>query len=57
MAFKFKYVAGVIAAALLIIYSGAIAWKLKDIALTIVILAGVAMMAVDLWQSFKSEED
>lgn len=53
----FKYVAGIIAAALLIAYSGAIAWKLKDIPLAIVILIGVAMMAVDLWQSFKSEDD
>ena len=53
----FKYVAGVIAAALVIVYSGAIAWKLKDILLAIVILIGISMMLVDLWQSFKSEDD
>ena len=52
----FKYIAGIIAAALMIVYSGAIAWKLKDVALAIVILVGIAMMAVDLWQSFKSDE-
>ena len=52
----FKYVAGVIAAALLILYSGAIAWKLKDIPLAIVILIGITMMVVDLWQSFKSDD-
>lgn len=52
----FKYVAGVVAAVLLIVYCGAIAWKLKDVALAILILIGIAMMAVDLWQSFKSDE-
>jgi hypothetical protein len=51
----FKYFAGIIAAGLLITYSGAIAWKLKDIPLVIVILIGVAMMAVDLWQSLQSD--
>jgi hypothetical protein len=53
----FKYIAGIVAAVLLIGYSGAIAWKLQDIPLVIVILLGIAMMAVDLWQSFKSDED
>jgi hypothetical protein len=52
----FKYIAGVVAAALVIVYCGAIAWKLKDIPLALVILIGVTMMAVDLWQSFKSDE-
>jgi hypothetical protein len=53
----FKYIAGVVAAVLLIVYSGAIAWKLKDLPLAIVILAGVSMMLVDLWQSFKSKDE
>lgn len=31
--------------------------KLKDVALGIVVLIGVAMMLVDLWQSMRSKED
>ena len=53
----FKYIAGIVAATLVIVYTGALAWKLKDIELAIVIFCGIAMMAVDLWQSFKSDED
>lgn len=53
----FKYIAGIIAAVLVIVYCGAIAWKLKDIPLAIVILIGIAMMLADLWQSFKSGDD
>ena len=53
----FKYIAGIVAATLVIVYTGAIAWKLKDVALAILILVGIAMMAADLWQSFKSDED
>lgn len=31
--------------------------KLKDVALGAVIVLGVALMLVDLWQSLKSDED
>lgn len=32
-------------------------YKLKDVALGVVILIGIAMMLVDLWQSLQSKED
>ena len=32
-------------------------YKLKDVALGLVILAGIVMMLVDLWQSLQSKED
>jgi len=31
--------------------------KLKDIALGVVILIGIAMMLADLWQSLRAKED
>jgi len=31
--------------------------KLKDIPLGVIILIGIAMMLVDLWQSLQSKED
>ena len=31
--------------------------KLKDVALGVVILIGIAMMLVDLWQSLQSKDD
>lgn len=52
-----KIFAGVLAAALFLIYNGAIAWKLKEVSLVIVILIGFTMMAVDLYQSLKGKDD
>jgi len=42
---------------LALVYLAAPVIKLKDVALGIVVLIGVAMMAVDLWQSLKSKDD
>lgn len=53
----FKIFASVVAATLIIAYLAAPVLKLKDIPLAIVALIGVAMMAVDLWQSMKSKDD
>jgi hypothetical protein len=53
----FKILAGIVAAALLIIFIGPVVVKLKDAALTVVVLIGVAMMLVDLWQSLQSKDD
>jgi len=53
----FKTFAGIVAAALLIIFVGPVVVKLKDVALTIVVLIGLTMMLIDLWQSLGSKDD
>lgn len=52
-----KIVAAVIAVALFVSYVGAILVKMKDVALGAVILVGVAMMLIDVWQSVAGKED
>jgi hypothetical protein len=52
-----KIFAGIVAAALLIIFVGPVVVKLKDAAFTVVVLIGLTMMLVDLWQSLKSKDD
>jgi ABC-type branched-subunit amino acid transport system permease subunit len=54
---QFKILGGILAAALLIIFIGPVVLKLKDVALSIVVLIGLGMMLVDLWQSLRSRED
>lgn len=53
----FKILSGLIAVALLVTFVTPVVWKLKDVALTIVVLIGLAMMLVDLWQSMQSKDD
>lgn len=53
----FKIVAGVIAATLLIAFLAPPAVKLKEVSLIAVMLIGVGMMLVDLWQSLQSKDD
>ncbi len=52
-----KIVAGILAVTLFIIFNGAIALKMKEVSLTIVILIGFVMMAADLYQSIKRKDD
>lgn len=52
-----KIFAGALAVILFGIFNAAIALKLKDVALTIVILIGFVMMAVDLYQSLKNKDE
>ncbi|HET9403919.1 MAG TPA: hypothetical protein VFO57_05015 [Burkholderiales bacterium] len=52
-----KVAAALVAVILLSGYLLALAFKLKEIDLAIVIAIGLALMLVDLWQSFKSKED
>lgn len=52
-----KIFAAIVAVALLLAFLSPVVFKLKDVALGVTILVGVAMMLVDLVQSFKSEED
>ena len=51
-----KIVAAIVAVILLGTYLLALAFKLKEIDLAIVIVAGLALMLVDLWQSLKSRD-
>lgn len=53
----FKIVAGIVAAALLILFIGPVVVKLKDVALSVVVLIGITMMAVDAWQALKAKDD
>lgn len=52
-----KVAAGIFAVFLMLLYLSPVVWKLKQPALTIVVLIGVVMMLVDLWQSLKSKEE
>ena len=52
-----KILCGIVAVILLIAFLGVAVIKLKDIPLTIVTLIGVGMMAWDLWDSMKKQED
>jgi hypothetical protein len=53
----FKAIAGIFAAALLLIYVGPVVLRLKDTALWVIALIGVGMMLVDLWQSLRAKDD
>ena len=48
-----KLVAAIISIVLLIAYLLPVVIKLKEVSLGIVILIGITMMLVDLWQSFR----
>lgn len=52
-----KIVAALVAAFLLGAYLLALAFKLKEIDLAIVIVIGLVLMLIDLWQSFKSKDE
>jgi hypothetical protein len=52
-----KIFAGILAVALMLIYLAPVVLKLMQPALTIVVLTGIVMMLVDLWQSLKSRDD
>lgn len=52
-----KVIAGIVAAALLLVFIGPVVVKLKDVALSCVVLIGVVMMLVDIWQSLQSKDD
>jgi uncharacterized membrane protein YgdD (TMEM256/DUF423 family) len=52
-----KVIAGIFAAALLLVYIAPVVLRLKDTALTVIVVLGLAMMLVDLWQSLRSKED
>ena len=53
----FKIFAGIVAVVLLIGFLVPYVLKMKDIALGVVILAGLAMMGWDLWETFQEKDE
>ena len=52
----FKVFAGIVAVVLLLVFLLPYVLKMKDIALGVVIVAGLAMMGWDLWETFKEKD-
>jgi len=52
-----KIFAAIVAVVLLVSFVSPVIFKLKNIPLAVVILIGVALMLVDLWQSLQSKDD
>jgi len=52
-----KIVAALAAVALLLAYVGPVLVKMKDAALTTVIVIGIVVMLIDLWHSLRKPED
>lgn len=52
-----KIFAAIVAVALMVTYLAPVVLRLREPALTIIVLIGLAMMLVDLWQSLQSKDD
>jgi hypothetical protein len=52
-----KILAGIVAVSLVLIYLSPVVLRLREPALSAVVLIGVVMMLVDLWQSLRSKDD
>jgi len=52
-----KIFAAILSAGLLLVFIGPVVVKLKDVALTVVVSIGLAMMFYDLWQSLREKEE
>lgn len=52
-----KIFSGIVAIILMLVYLGPVILKLRDPALSLVIIIGIALMLIDLWQSLKSKTD
>lgn len=52
-----KIFAGILAVSLMLIYLAPVVLKLMQPALAAVVLIGVVMMLVDLWQSLQSKDE
>lgn len=51
-----KIFAAIVAVVLVLGYLTPVVLKLKEVALAVVIVIGVAMMLLDLWQSFRERD-
>jgi hypothetical protein len=54
MPLKIAY--SILAIVLMLLYLSPVVYRLKQVDLSIVVLVGVAMMLVDVWQSLKSND-
>jgi hypothetical protein len=52
-----KIFASVLAVVLMLLYLSPVLYRLKQWDLSIVVVIGVGMMLVDVWQSLQSKED
>jgi sugar phosphate permease len=52
-----KIFAAIVTIVLVLGFLSPVVFKLKQVALGVIILIGIAMMLVDLWQSLQSKED
>ena len=52
---KLKAVYSILAVVLMLLYLSPVLYRLKQVDLSIVVLVGVSMMLVDVWQSFKAK--
>jgi len=52
-----KIVSALVAVVLFLGFLGPYVVKMQDLALGIVVIAGLAMMAIDLWQSIQSKDE
>jgi len=52
-----RYAFSLFAASLVLIYLSPVVLKLKDPALSVVVIGGILMMLVDQWQSVQSKEE
>ena len=52
-----KILAAIVAVGLILAYLGPIIIKMKDFALGLVIVIGIAFMLIDLWHSLQKPED
>ncbi len=54
---KYKYFAAIVASGLMIAYVAPVIFKIREVSLIIVVLIGVAMLLIDLWQYLHSKGD
>ena len=52
-----KIFAAIVAVVLVVTFLMPVVFKLKQISLGVIILIGIGLMLLDLWQSLKSEDD
>lgn len=52
-----KILGGIIGAALMLAYVAPVVLRLKEVALSVVVVLALGMMLVDLWQSLQSKDD
>jgi hypothetical protein len=53
----YRIFASIVAAALLILFISPVVVKLKDVALSCVVLIGLSLMIADIWQTLKEKGD